>query len=417
MAFSNRLGTSGSKLGHLVLGYILEGNLFEPNIDQTLNLTDIIDYDFIGSTPLNQNQRCVDDVLNISDTVTYDNSSKVYRIVIHDFLNLQQPCIVNQTAHLPRIISRTVNQTLTLTDRISNITGFLVNDSLNLNQTIVGTTGNIFNQSINDTLTLNQTLQTPQIADQIISDTLTLTDIITYTFLAFNVESFTDTIEFAENIVPILVHEQTIIQTLIFTNSNDIFKIFKYRLKDTLTLADTLTYPTILERSISDQLIFKDNYNYPLSYINILTIPTISYTHIPISNTPITPGRTKPDGRINKKYVQMSAKNGLILLPQPLFDDSHSATNAVQIARSMNGTLYSFVKRSKTKKLTYNFSLNRQKAQELGTFYLNNCHQQISLINHNGDQYLGFITSEPFVIAENRAYDNQVELTFEGVGI
>ncbi len=110
------------------------------------------------------------------------------------------------------------------------------------------------------------------------------------------------------------------------------------------------------------------------------------------------------------------------IFPNPQFSDVETADRTVTRQRSMNGMLYSYGRDDGTSKLTYVLSLNRLKALELKAFIETMIGQQIKLVNHKNETWIGFIDNNPFEITQARRavgptsteYDT-VSISFEGI--
>jgi hypothetical protein len=85
------------------------------------------------------------------------------------------------------------------------------------------------------------------------------------------------------------------------------------------------------------------------------------------------------------------------LLPSPAWGDSKALTATVQSQRSMNGTLYTYVKpRNGRKRFQWQFEIARHKALELREFINSYFGKLIQIIDHDGDTWIGYLRSNPF---------------------
>jgi|GEM_PF-2329795 len=83
-------------------------------------------------------------------------------------------------------------------------------------------------------------------------------------------------------------------------------------------------------------------------------------------------------------------------LPNPEFGDTEGFTADVVVKRSMNNTLYSYVKQKDgRKRLLMRFRLTRMKALELRAFIRAYYRTEIELLDHEGQRWLGWITTNP----------------------
>lgn len=85
------------------------------------------------------------------------------------------------------------------------------------------------------------------------------------------------------------------------------------------------------------------------------------------------------------------------VLPSPKWGDSKALTATVKSLRSMNGTLYTYVKsRNGRRKFQWEFEVARNKALELREF-INSYHGVlIQITDHDGDRWLGYLRNNPF---------------------
>jgi hypothetical protein len=95
------------------------------------------------------------------------------------------------------------------------------------------------------------------------------------------------------------------------------------------------------------------------------------------------------------------------LLPAPNWGDSKGITATVTRMRSMDGTLYTYVKtRDGRKKFQWDFEISRNKALELREFINSYNSSLIQIIDHDGDTWIGYLRNNPFEFtAVSRAKD------------
>ena len=73
------------------------------------------------------------------------------------------------------------------------------------------------------------------------------------------------------------------------------------------------------------------------------------------------------------------------ILPNPEFSDTINNEVGISVKRSMNGTLYSYVKTSDRKKLIYDFNMTREKSLELLEFIKVYHYYNIKMTNFKGE--------------------------------
>lgn len=94
-------------------------------------------------------------------------------------------------------------------------------------------------------------------------------------------------------------------------------------------------------------------------------------------------------------------------LPNPEFGDLEGSRQTVDIKRSINNTVYTYVKsKDLRKRLQLRFTLTRGKALELRAFIVSYYRSKIQLTDHLGQVWLGYITTNP----------NEFESTGRAVG-
>jgi len=88
------------------------------------------------------------------------------------------------------------------------------------------------------------------------------------------------------------------------------------------------------------------------------------------------------------------------LLPSPKWGDSKTLTSTVQTMRSIDGTLYTYVKsRDSRMKFQWEFEISRHKALELRAFIHAYRGALIEVIDHDGDTWIGYLRNNPFELS------------------
>lgn len=108
-------------------------------------------------------------------------------------------------------------------------------------------------------------------------------------------------------------------------------------------------------------------------------------------------------------------------LPNPELSDINSPAQSIEIRRSMNNTVRTYVKTSKRETFSFTFILTRQKALELREFILSYYRSRIHFIDHNGQAWIFFLTNNPFEFNGAGTAQNfpggeyvTITMTFEG---
>jgi len=88
------------------------------------------------------------------------------------------------------------------------------------------------------------------------------------------------------------------------------------------------------------------------------------------------------------------------VLPSPSWGDSKALTATIVSMRSMNGTLYTYVKsRNGRKRFRWDFDIARNKALELREFINSYQSKIIQITDHNNDVWIGYLKNNPFEFA------------------
>ena len=98
--------------------------------------------------------------------------------------------------------------------------------------------------------------------------------------------------------------------------------------------------------------------------------------------------------------IRLSAPYPMIetvtLLPNPSFGDSEALRDTVQMRRAMDGTSYSYVRRTGGRRqLQHEFTLTRMKALEVIAFIRSYQASKVELIDHFGQRWVGNFTLNP----------------------
>ena len=91
-------------------------------------------------------------------------------------------------------------------------------------------------------------------------------------------------------------------------------------------------------------------------------------------------------------------------LPNPEFGDSESFASTLTRKRSINNTLYTYVKsKDGRKKLQMRFRMTRMKMLEFRAFLAVYYRTRITLFDHLGQLWIGWITTNPNEFENSRA--------------
>ncbi len=175
-------------------------------------------------------------------------------------------------------------------------------------------------------------------------------------------------------------------------------------LSHSLALSQSLTRQIIVSRTVSDTLTFDSERQIELP-VNGLIV-------------------TVPDWEANlvsrKCTVILSSSTQVIVLPCPVFGDSQTPQHQVHLSRTMTGGTYTYVRRSKTQKLSYTFELWTHKFFEMENFFENHVGRFFYLQNHNTEKWIVAFANNPLEFSHDERYQPRgekvtVTLEFEGI--
>lgn len=85
------------------------------------------------------------------------------------------------------------------------------------------------------------------------------------------------------------------------------------------------------------------------------------------------------------------------ILPSPVWGDTKATTGTVTTMRSVDGTLYTYVKsRNGRKRFRWDFEISRNKALELRAFISSYFSKPMRITDHDGDSFIGYLINNPF---------------------
>lgn len=86
-----------------------------------------------------------------------------------------------------------------------------------------------------------------------------------------------------------------------------------------------------------------------------------------------------------------------IVLRDPEWNDTVNLKDEVLIKRAINGTMYSYVKRQKTRRrLTMQFTLDSWKVLEVEAFFRCYYAARLKVIDHESNEWVGYAVNNPF---------------------
>lgn len=117
------------------------------------------------------------------------------------------------------------------------------------------------------------------------------------------------------------------------------------------------------------------------------------------------------------------AINVTVILPNPRLSDVESRNQQIDKKRSMNNTLYTYCTDEGTGKLTYTWTLTRDKSLELQAFVQEFFADKVRITNHKGEVWEVYFDGNPFEIQQAGRQagvfreHHSVTITFEGVRV
>ncbi len=102
-----------------------------------------------------------------------------------------------------------------------------------------------------------------------------------------------------------------------------------------------------------------------------------------------------------------------IILRNPEWNDSVNVKDEVAVKRSINGTMYTYVKRQKTRRrLTMQFTLDSWKLLEAEEFFRTYYAARMKIIDHLGNFWVGYAVNNPFEwTLDSKAKKTSVQFT------
>ena len=274
----------------------------------------------------------------------------------------------------------------------------LLLQELTFTQTI-SRAGSIYNRSISQTLTFNQ--QVNRVAVKSLSQTLTINQTITNIKVANR--SLSQSLTINQDALGASWVFGVLSQTLTINQSLTALRVRLRSVSTPLTINQSVTRgSSIFNRSIQHSLTFgNDRRVYFGTYLVVL------------------PGIT---GTVAKSCFLLKSRTTTVALPLPIFGDTQKRKDQFNLKRSMNGTIYTYVKTNDRQDLSYTFRLDRIKGLELRNFLMIHHSDIIELFNWKGETWIGRLTNNPIdLIAASRfdpcGEETRVTLDFEGIKI
>ncbi len=127
-------------------------------------------------------------------------------------------------------------------------------------------------------------------------------------------------------------------------------------------------------------------------------------------------------GTLIRRLVVLETAENVITLPRPNLADTENYDGSLLIKRSINGVLYTYVKKVDLFRLKYTWTLGRTKSLELRHFVSVSFGHSVKLLNWKGETWLVNILSSPAEMIAKSQWGNDgervdVTIEFEGFKI
>jgi hypothetical protein len=198
-----------------------------------------------------------------------------------------------------------------------------------------------------------------------------------------------------------------VIQTLTLLESASVAKVLNQLATNQLVFAQLANRTLTFTRTVSQVFPIKQGSIKPLQ---ILGAPVVQYVQ-PAAFVYVVP---------KKSFLLLQAPGWSIALPNPELGDSQEHLGKVAVKRSINNSVYSYIKRSDLQKLSYNFRMTRNKSLELQAFVDANIANPITMTTYQGEIWVGKISNNPLdFVPKDRWYPTRerVDVTIDFTGV
>lgn len=378
MAFTSKLATIESRLGNIQLAAL--GGGAEVQFLSTSNALTINQsvHGYISHSHIDQNIAFSQDVsVNViyeralSDTLTFYNVTDFVQIrPVSNEITFSQDVVESLTKGVGNDL--TISQTLDLswihTDNVFQ--SFLISQSVEISR--------VLPREVTNTLILVQDVNAVRVRSFTLESELPLGQGLS----AVAILNVTNTITF----------DQTV------TSARTIFR----SLNSVLTLSQSIERAVTYNLTVSNDLIFKSSHLRGLPDGGFTYVPDVMYT-------------------IPRDVVILQVPSRAITFNLPNFGDREGGLGSIITQRTINGTTYTYVRKTGLRKLAYTFSIPRAKAQEFRRFVLDFLSEPMRLTNWKGEIWYGYLTNNPFpIVARRRSMpcdeeESEIEIEFEGI--
>lgn len=422
---------------------------------------------------------------NVQDTLSFTQQTTGFtRLAIEK--NITQTLVLSQyaTPLSSHFFSKSVTQTLNFTQTVVETQSKLFKDTLTFAETVeinlvynrdirqlftpvqIVSTNNTLNIGVTQTLNFLENHNPGQI-DQFFNITQSVTGYVNHDI--FQTLVLTQTVAFQKNVRDRDIHSGLIFSQVAWINGPNAFdiptdilsdgslgnvelgitddygfntnfltfsenivlgKVRGRKATDLLTFSQTVVVQKVFIRHVTQNLIFLDGDPANSNIVGVAgTVGgdrTITQNiGIVINGEPVVisvPAAYASVIKRGQKITIISSKKSVIVLPAPEFGDTESLGNVVNVKRSMNGKVYTYIKTAQWNRVHYDFTITQKKAFEFRQFLLDNLSEILTIQNWKGQTYVGQFLSNPSLFTYTGRYSKSnekvtISLDFEGVRV
>ena len=314
-------------------------------------------------------------------------------------------------------LMQTVTQTLTFDQTVSPHETFdeSIIQTLSLSQTAVPN-GDL-NVNVTQTLAFTQDVDYPRIInDTIIQNFNASQSVGAVVILAGGgalsiVQTF---VSLSQSVSYLVERARILSQTMDFTHQAIYIAIRPRSISQTFTMHQVVSYNVDRNLSVTQSIKFRNGFASPL--------PIVSQGSGGLQSQQFFYGPSVVGVIVNSRnrFVALQVPAQTVVLRTPQLNDSQNVNSAIDLKKTMTGTVFTYVKNSQFSTLKYTFFLGRQKSLELEGFLETYCNQVMALTNWKGEIWIGNIINNPFEFTANARYLKEservdVSLEFSGV--
>lgn len=393
--------------------------ILELSADNTIAFGQLEDEDYIKPT--------------FNDLV-FDHENDVEKFIVRT--SFSNPIFTN-TALVNTVLERLVEQTITFTHTLIRVIDLEADNTILFTQSVVG----VASKYIAHTIIFTQLASCAKVLNREVNSVLGLFDdnflnksINKRMRTTFNIghqgrllhilgRSADNTLTFTQDLVKSRFNES------VSNSFSNIFHSIQHThiknkvASNTLTFGHSVQVNTILGLSGSSTLTFLNSQRRQIRIgdLNEIEIPNVIVTVIKQGYIYDCNGYTPLKDR-KKNLMTLSVAERAIVLPAPLFGDRLGNTDTFNMSFSMNGEIYTTVKKSETQTFGFEWDISVRKGQELAEFVFDFNTRAIRILTWTGEIWIARLMSNPINMTDMLRTDDcdskvLVALDFEGLRI